>query len=90
MIPLPYQVDLPDAVAFHALAFQLARAADSSGLFTCTLFRRLLIVTAQLHLPIDTFALQLLLERAKRLIDIIVADDDLHKAVQLQSIIVVA
>jgi hypothetical protein len=36
-------------------------------------------MTAQLHLAIDALALQLLLERAQRLLDIIVANDDLHK-----------
>jgi hypothetical protein len=36
-------------------------------------------VTAQLHLAVDALALQLLLERAQRLLDIIVANDDLHK-----------
>jgi hypothetical protein len=36
-------------------------------------------MTTQLHLAIDTFALQLLLEGAQRLVDIIVANDDLHK-----------
>jgi hypothetical protein len=40
--------------------------------------RRLLIVTAELHLTIDTLALQLLLERAKSLVDVVVANDDLH------------
>src|SRR3982751_5619982 len=36
-------------------------------------------MTAQLHLAVDALALQLLLERAQRLLDIIVANDDLHK-----------
>jgi hypothetical protein len=36
-------------------------------------------MTAQLHLAIDALALQLLLERAQRLVDIIVANNDLHK-----------
>jgi len=36
-------------------------------------------VTAQLHLAVDALTLQLLLERAQRLVDIIVANDDLHK-----------
>jgi hypothetical protein len=35
-------------------------------------------MTAQLHLAVDALALQLLLERAQRLLDIIVANDDLH------------
>ena len=36
-------------------------------------------MTAQLHLAVDALALQLLLERAQRLLDILVANDDLHK-----------
>jgi hypothetical protein len=36
-------------------------------------------MTAELHLAIDALTLQLLLERAQRLVDIIVANDDLHK-----------
>jgi hypothetical protein len=39
---------------------------------------RLLIVAPQLHLAIDAFALQLLLESTECLVDIVVADDDLH------------
>jgi hypothetical protein len=37
-------------------------------------------MAAQLHLAIHALALQLLLERAKGLVDIIVANDDLHKS----------
>jgi hypothetical protein len=37
-------------------------------------------MTAQLHLAIDALTLQLLLERPQRLVDIIVANDDLHKS----------
>jgi hypothetical protein len=37
-------------------------------------------MTAELHLAIDALTLQLLLERAQRLVDIIVANDDLHKS----------
>jgi hypothetical protein len=36
-------------------------------------------MTAQLHLAIDALTLQLLLERAKSLDDIVVTNDDLHK-----------
>jgi hypothetical protein len=41
-------------------------------------------MTAQLHLAIHAFALELLLESPKRLIDIVIAHDDLHKTRQLQ------
>src|SRR3546814_4334520 len=75
-----------DLVALHPLALELAGAADSGGTLTRALLARLLIVPAQLHLAIDALALQLLLERAQRLVDVIVANDDLHKPVSLRSI----
>src|SRR3546814_16739245 len=59
-----------DLVALHPLALELAGAADSGGTLTRALLARLLIVPAQLHLAIDALALQLLLERAQRLVDV--------------------
>src|SRR4051812_11688492 len=76
---------LPGAVALHPLALELARAADGGCALTGALLAGLLVVTAELHLAIDALTLQLLLERPQRLVDIIVANDDLHKAVQLRS-----
>ena len=76
---------LPDAVTLRTLAIHLTSATDSSSLFTGTLFRRLFVMTAQLHFAIYTFALQLLLKGAQRLIDIVIANDDLHEAFNLQS-----
>src|SRR6476620_9134370 len=70
---------LAGAFALGALALELAGAADRGGAFTGALLARLLIVAAQLHLAVDALALQLLLERAQRLLYIIVANDDLHK-----------
>ena len=72
-------VTLLAAVAFHALAFQLAGAADSRCLFARALFRRLFKVTAQLHLAVDAFTLQFLFQRAKSLVDVVVANENLHK-----------
>src|SRR3954470_18329868 len=40
-------------------------------------------MATKLHLAIDAFALQLLLERPQRLVDIVIANDDLHKAASL-------
>jgi hypothetical protein len=60
------------------LAGQLARATNSFSLFTGLLFRRLLKIVAQLHFAEDAFALKLLLERLQRLINVIVADENLH------------
>src|SRR3954467_15511775 len=67
------------AFALGALALELAGPADRSRALAGALLRRLLVVTAQLHLAIDALALQLLLERAQRLLDVIVANDDLHE-----------
>ena len=72
-----------DAVAFHPLALHLAGATNGSGALARTLFTRLLVVTTQLHLALHTLTLQLLLERAKGLVDIIVANDDLHTPCRL-------
>src|SRR5690349_9891690 len=44
-------------------------------------------MTAQLHLAVDALALQLLLERAQRLLDIIVANDDLHRLPSLSFVV---
>src|SRR5690606_9098963 len=68
-----------DAVALRALALELAGAADRRGLFAGPLLARLFVVAAQLHLAVHALSLQLLLERAQGLLDIVVADDDLHK-----------
>ena len=73
------------AVALKPLALHLAGAADSSGLFAGALFRGLFKVTAQLHLAIHALALQLLLERAKGLVDIVVANENLHKPLHLNA-----
>src|SRR3546814_11726767 len=75
-----------DAVALHPLALELAGAADSGGTLTRALLARLLIVPAQLHLAIAALALQLLLERAQRLADVIVATAALHKPDSLRPI----
>ncbi len=64
------------AFAVHALAQKLAGAANGFGLLAGALLRRLLIAAAQLHLAENTFALHLFLQCAKRLIDIIVANQN--------------
>src|SRR5205085_10384713 len=71
--------DLPDAVALRPLALELARAPDRGGPLAGALLRRLLVMTAELDLAIDALTLQLLLERPQRLVDIVIANDDLHK-----------
>src|ERR1700749_2187692 len=66
------------AFALQLLARQLARAADSFGLFTGFLFGGLLVMTAELHLAENPLALHLLLQRLEGLIDIVVTDENLH------------
>ena len=65
--------------ALHALALQLAVAAHRLGPFAGALLGGLLIGAAQLHLPENAFALHLLFQRLERLVDIVVADDDLQR-----------
>src|SRR4028119_1147935 len=71
------------AVALGALALELAGPANRGGAFAGALLRRLLVMTPELHLAIDALTLQLLLERPQRLVDIVVANDDLHKGPSL-------
>jgi hypothetical protein len=66
------------AISLRPLAIGLTSAADRSGALTRALFRWLLIVAAQFHLAIDALALQLFLQGAERLVDVVVADGDQH------------
>ena len=67
-----------EAFAFQPLAFQLSGAADRLGSLASPALRRLFKVTAQLHFPEDTFPLHLFFERLQRLIDIVIANENLH------------
>jgi len=55
-------------------------AAHGFGLFTGLLLGWLFVVPAELHLAENTLALHLLLERLEGLIDIVIADENLHAA----------
>src|SRR5690606_30764385 len=68
-----------EALALQALAQQLAIAAHGFGALALLARGRLLEVAAQLHLAENALALQLLFERAKGLIDVIVANLNLHR-----------
>src|SRR4051812_3352790 len=68
------------AFALQLLAGQLARAAHGFGLFTGLLLGGLFIMAAELHLAENTLALHLLLQRLEGLIDIVIADENLHAA----------
>jgi hypothetical protein len=74
------------AFALQALASQLTGAAHGLGLLASLLLRGLLVVVAQLHLTEDAFALQLLLERAQRLINVIIANDYLQRSTALSKL----
>src|SRR5919199_1577658 len=65
-------------LALGALARELAGAADRLGSLARAPLGRLLVMIAKLHLAEDAFALHLLLQRLERLVDIVVADEDLH------------
>lgn len=67
-----------DAFALCPLARQLAGAPDGFSLFPRLALGGLLEMVATLHFTEETFTLHLLLQRAKGLLDIVVADDDLN------------
>ena len=67
-----------EAFALGALAGQLAGATNGFGLFAGALLGGLFVEIAQLHLAKDSFALKLLLERAERLVNVVVAYEYLH------------
>lgn len=68
-----------------ALAGELTGTTDGFGLLPRLLFRRLLVIIAQLHFAEDAFALKLLLKRTKRLIHIVIANDYLQAPTALST-----
>src|SRR5262249_50771087 len=68
------------AFALQLLARQLARAADGFRLFSGFLLGGLLVMAAELHLAENPLALHLLLQRLEGLIDIVIANENLHAA----------
>ena len=69
---------LEKTFALRFFARQLAGTANGLGLFAGTLLRRFLEMLPKLHFTEHAFALQLLFQGTKRLIDIVVANTDLH------------
>src|SRR5690606_8474912 len=67
------------AFALRPLAGELARAAQALGLLARPFLGGLLVCLAELHLAKHALALQLLLERAQRLVDVVVADEHLNQ-----------
>jgi len=74
------------AFALQTLTGQLAGATNGLGLLASLLFRGLLVVVAQLHLAEDAFALQLFLERAQRLVNVVIANDYLQRSTALSKL----
>src|SRR6266581_7062385 len=68
------------AFALQLLAGKLARAANGFRFFAGLFLGWLFIVTAELHLAENTLALHLLLQRLEGLIDIVIANENLHAA----------
>src|SRR5262252_8683781 len=66
------------ALTLRPLARELASAADRLRPLTCLLLRWLLVVPAKLHFAENALALHLLLQRLEGLVDIVVADENLH------------
>src|SRR5438309_5588983 len=68
------------AFALQLLAGELARAAHGFGLLAGLLLGGLFVVAAELHLAENTLALHLLLQRLEGLIDVVIANENLHAA----------
>src|SRR4051794_4457593 len=66
------------SLALHTLAQQLAVAADRLSLLAGAAFGGFLVIAPELHFPEHPFALHLLFESSQSLIDVVVANEDLH------------
>lgn len=64
--------------AFQFFPRQFAGTADCFSFLSCLFFRRFFEVLLQLHLLENTFALKLLFQNSECLIDVVVANTDLH------------
>lgn len=67
------------ALAFDPLALKLTGPAHRFGFLPSALFRRLFVGLAEFHFAKDAFSLHLFLQGFQRLIDIIIAYDDLYQ-----------
>lgn len=72
------------AFALHALAQQLAMTTDGFRLLARATLGGLLVVATKLHFAENALALHLLLKCAKRLIHVIVTNNDLHDRTSLR------
>jgi hypothetical protein len=69
-----------EAFALNPLALHFTGAADSFGGFARAALGRLFVVPAEFHFAEHAFALKFLFERLQRLVDVIVANENLHLA----------
>lgn len=75
------QNDLHHSFALCLFTSQLAGTPNRFGFFAGLLDRRLFEMLTQLHLPEHTFALKLFLQCTERLVDVIIANRNLHVVV---------
>src|SRR5258708_1634996 len=68
------------AFALQLLAGEFARAAHGFRLFAGLLLGGFFVMAAELHLAENSLALHLLLQRLEGLIDIVIANENLHAA----------
>src|SRR5262245_36059872 len=67
-----------ETFALHLLARELAGPADRFRLFPRLLFGGFFVVAAEFHLAENALALHLLFERLEGLVDVVVANENLH------------
>jgi hypothetical protein len=70
--------DSASAIALGSLTVGLPSPTDCSGMLACALFRWLLVVPPEFHFAINSLTLEFLLQRAQGLVDIVVANKNLH------------
>jgi len=74
------------AFALQLLASELARTADGFRLLAGFLLGGLFVMAAELHLAENPLALHLLFQRLEGLIDVVIANENLHAASSFQVI----
>ena len=72
--------NLSEAFSLQPLALQLSRSPNGLRGFAGATLGRLFVMPTKLHLSENAFPLHLLLERLKRLINVVVTHEDLHLA----------
>ena len=66
-------------LALGALAGELTGPANGLSLFARTLFGRLFVMITALHFAESAFPLHLLFERLQRLVDVVIANENLYQ-----------